>query len=162
MNALTLDMAVKSHGNEADKHTDFTEQLELKNLGTLQIAADVTGYDAVLARKDAKAALMGTTLNHATIVWQDAGLVDRSFNAVASTMHSTAAVVRAQLAVPLVTLGLMIPDQPDATDQVSAFLNHPGTLTITMNPPQKTTIGDIAQASTPEKAHLLGVHIQAK
>jgi hypothetical protein len=162
MNSLTIDMAVKSHGNEADKHTDFTEDLDLKNLGMLHVAADITGYDAVAARADAKGALMATTLNHATIVWQDAGLVDRSFNAAATTMHSTAAVVRAELAVPLLTLGMMIPDQPDATDQVSAFLNHPGTLTITMNPPQKITFGEIAQASTQEKAHLLGVHIQAK
>jgi hypothetical protein len=162
MNALTMDMAIKSHGNEAEKHTQFMEDLDLETLGKLHVEGDVSGYDPVAAKTDAKTALLATTLNHATIVWQDAGLVDRSFNAVATTMHSTAAVVRAQLAVPLITLGLMIPDQPDATDQVSAFLNHPGTLTITMNPSQKPTFGDIARASSQEKAHLLGVRIQAK
>ena len=162
MNALTIDVIAKSHGNDAVKNVVFAEDIDFKNLGTLHAEGDLSGYDAAAARNDAKGAIFATTLNHATIVWHDAGLVDRSFNAVATTMHSTAAVVRAQLAVPLITLGLMIPDQPDATDQVSAFLNHPGTLTITMNPLQKTTIGDIAQASTQEKAHLLGVHIQAK
>jgi hypothetical protein len=162
MNALTMDMTFVSHSNEAEKHTDFTESLDLKSLGVLQIAADVSGYDTVLAQRDSQGALLATTLNHATIIWKDAGLVDRGFNAVAANMHSTAAVVRAQLAVPLITLGLMIPDQPDVADQVSAFLNHPGTLTITMNPPQKATIGEIVQASAQEKAHLLGAHIQAK
>jgi hypothetical protein len=162
MDTLTMDLMVKSRGNEADKHTVVTEDLELKSLAQLHLAADITGYDAAAAKNDPKAALFTTTLNSATIALQDNGLIDRSFNAAATIMHSTPDAVRAQLAIGLVTLGLMIPDQPDATDQVSTFLNHPGTLTITMNPPQKITIGDIGQAAAQEKAHLLGVHIQAK
>ncbi len=162
MDALTMDIAIKAHSNDADKQTDFTEDLDLKSLGKLQLAADITGYDAIAAKSDSKAALLATTLNHATIVFQDAGLVDRSFNAAANIMHSTPDAVRAQLAIGLITLGLMIPDQPDATDQVSTFLNHPGTLTVSMNPPQKITLSDIGQAPAQEKAHLLGVHIQAK
>jgi hypothetical protein len=162
MDALTMDIAIKARSNDADRHTDFTEDLNLKSLGALHLAGDITGYDASAAKKDAKAALLATTLNHATIVFQDAGLVDRSFNAVASIMHSTPDAVRAQLAIGLVTIGLMIPDQPDAADQIGSFLSRPGTLTVTMNPPENTTFGAIGQAPAQEKAHLLGMHIQAK
>ena len=162
MDSLTIDVTGKAHTNEAAQHTDFAEDIVLHSLGTLHLAADIAGYDTAAAKTDPKAALMATTLNNATIAWTDAGLVDRSLNAAAAQMHTTPSVIRAQLAMPLVTLGLMIPDQPDATDQVTAFLNHPGTLTVTLTPPQKVTFADIAAAPTEGKAHLLGVHIQAK
>jgi hypothetical protein len=162
MNAVTMDLTVKSHGNETDKHASVTEDLVMHDLATLHLDADITGYDQGVGQHNPKAALESTVLNHAAISLQDHGLVDRIFNAVASRMHTTPAIIRAQLAVPLVTLGLMIPDQPDATDQISAFLNHPGTLSVAMTPPANTTIADIEHAPMQAKAHVLGVKIQAR
>ncbi len=162
MNALAIDITGKGHYQEAGKRTDVSEDIHFQNLGTLHVTGDVIIGDPGDTQGDPRAALRAITLDHAAIAWQDAGLVDRSFNAAATMMHTTAGALRAELAVPLVTLGLMMPDQPDATDQISAFLNHPGTLTVTMDPQQKPTFADIAQAPAQEKAHLLGVHIQAK
>ena len=56
---------------------------------------------------------------------------------------------------------MMVPNQPDAADQLTSFLNHPGTLTITMIPPQKTTLAQIALAPVPARAQMLGFHIKA-
>jgi hypothetical protein len=64
--------------------------------------------------------------------------------------------------MPIVTLGLMLPDQPDAADQVTKFLNQPHTLTVTLNPPQKVTIAEVAAAPVGMRAHLLGLHIAAE
>jgi hypothetical protein len=77
-------------------------------------------------------------------------------------MHSTPDAVRAQLAMPLLTLGFLMPDQPDVADQLTSFLTHPGTLTITLNPPQPATLAEVGQAPAERRAHLLGVHVQAK
>jgi hypothetical protein len=106
--------------------------------------------------------LLTTPIEHATLEWDDSGLVKRTLAAAAAQMHTTPDVIRGQMAMPLVTLGLLIPDQPDATDQVTAFLNHPHTLLVTLNPPQKVTFAEVSQAPAETRAHLLGVRIVAK
>jgi len=162
LNAITMDITAKGHTTLTPPQTDVTEDVVFHDLGTLHLAAGLSGYDRNATGANAMAALMATSIDHATIEWDDSGLVNRSLAAAAAQMHSTPDVLRAQLAIPLVTLGLMVPDQPDLADQVTAFVNHPNILIVTIAPPQKITIGQVSQAEVTTRAHLLGLHVQAK
>ena len=162
MNSITLDIETASR-MAADKSAMLHEDIVLHDLGTFHLDGAFSGYDAAMASPDnAYAALQATTLEKASLVLEDHSLVNRLFAVAAAQMHATPDVVRAQLAMPLVTLGLMLPEQPDAADQLTNFLSHPGTLTVTMNPPQKITLGEVARAPVTARAQMLGVHIAAK
>ena len=171
MNAVTIDVdaistlqgaAPAGQTQASGGLSTVREDIVLRDLATLHVQGGFSGYDAALASPaQPLAALMATTLDHASIVLEDRSLTRRLFAVAAAQMHSTPDVVRAQLAMPVLTLGLMLPNQPDAADQMTNFLNHPGTLTVTMTPPQKTTLAQIAQAPVPARAQMLGVHIKA-
>jgi hypothetical protein len=162
MSAITMDLDASGHSSAAARTADVVEDLKLHDLGTLHLQGSFSGYDTAATPGSAPMArLMATTIEKATIVWEDASLTDRLFKVAAVQMHSTPDMVRAQLAMPIVALGVMLPDQPDAADQVTGFLNHPGKLTITINPPQPVTIAQVSQAPATQRAHLLGVHITA-
>ena len=162
MTTLTLDVDATSHGSTSQHTADLAEDVKLHDLGVLHLTGSFSGYDASAAVQGAPMApFLATTIERASIVWEDASLTDRLFKVAAVQMHATPEVVRAQLAMPIVALGVMLPDQPDAADQVTAFLNHPGKLTITINPPQPVTVAQVAQAPATQRAHLLGVHITA-
>jgi hypothetical protein len=167
MNSLTMDIDATSDikGSGAAQHYVLSEDIVLHDLGTLHLKGSVSGLDAAAAVQQgpgAAAALMAMTFDQAQIVWDDASLVRRLFAVAAVQMHTTPELVRAQLAMPILTLGLMVPDQPDVADQVTAFLNNPHILTVTMTPPAPVTFAQVAQAPATSRAHLLGVHILAR
>jgi hypothetical protein len=163
MKSLTADIDASSHSQAAGRDKELKEDITLRDLGTLHLHASISGYDASLVQPGAPlAAIMATTLDHATVAWDDASLTSRLMAVAAAQMHTTPELIKAQLAMPIVTLGLMLPDQPDAADQVTKFLNQPHTLTVTLNPPQKVTIAEVAAAPVGMRAHLLGLHIAAE
>jgi hypothetical protein len=166
MKALTLDIDATGglKGSGPTQQYVATEDIVLHDLGTLHLKGSFSGLDAVTGKQGpaAAAAIMAMTLDQAQIIWDDGSLVRRLFAVAAVQMHTTPDLVRAQLAMPILTLGLMMPDQPDVADQVTAFLNNPHTLTVTMTPPAPVTFAQIAQAPATSRAHLLGVHILAQ
>ncbi len=167
MNALTMDVdatsTLSAHSAQAGGQPSVvSEDIVLRGLGTFHVKANFSGYDAVQATPaQPMAALMATTLHGASVVYEDHSLVNRLLAVAGAQMHTTPDMVRAQLAVPVLTLGMMLPSQPDAAEQLTNFLDHPGTLTVTMTPPQGTTLAQIAQAPVPARAQMLGVHIKA-
>ena len=64
--------------------------------------------------------------------------------------------------LPLLALGGLLPEQPDAADQLTHFLDNPHQLTVTLNPPEKMTLGQVAQAPATQRAQLLGVHVSSQ
>jgi hypothetical protein len=166
MNTLTMDIDASGSrkGAGAAAQSVVSEDIVLHDLGTLHLKGSFTGLDAATAQPGlpAMAALMGATVNQAQIIWDDGSLVRRLFAVAAVQMHTTPELVRAQLAMPILTLGLMMPDQPDAADQLTAFLTNPHILTVTMTPPAPVTFAQIGQVPATARAHLLGVHIQAQ
>ncbi len=165
MNAITTDITAVSHGQPPGQ-IELHEDLALHDLGTLHLVGTFEGYVAPQSASGGVAAtmgaLMGTTMDHASVVWDDVSLTDRVFKMMAVQEHSTPELVRGQLAIPLVALGVMLPDQPDAATQVSAFLDHPHRLTVTMAPTQPVVLGDVARAPVAQRAHLLGVHVSGE
>ena len=160
MNAVTMDIDGASQRNPATRQTELHEDVVLHDLGTFHLQGSFIGGDPALADPDKPAAaLLGTTLNHASIVLDDHSLTNRIFAAAAAQMHTTPELVRAQLAMPIVTLALMLPEQQDAADQLTAFLNNPRKLTVTMVPPQPVTLGQVSAAPIYSRARTLGIHI---
>ena len=162
MTSMTLDVDATSHSSTSMHTADLVEDVKLHDLGVLHLKGSFSGYDASASTQNAPLApFLATTIERASVTWEDTSLTDRLFKVAAVQAHSTPEAVRAQLAMPIVALGVMLPDQPDAADQVTAFLNHPGKLTVTMTPPQPVTVGQVTQAPATQRAHLLGVHITA-
>jgi hypothetical protein len=162
MNTFTLNIAAKSSTDPAAKISKIVEDIALQNLGTLHLSLAVGLKFAADPDHDPQAALLTTPIDHATLDWHDQGLVNRALNAAAVQMHSTPDAIRAQLAMPLLTLGFLMPDQPDVADQLTEFLTHPNTLSVTLDPPQPITFAELGKAPADTRAHLLGAHIQAK
>jgi len=161
MNTFTMDIAAKATTDTAANVSKIVEDIALQNLGTLHLSLAVGLKFPAEPDQDPRAALLTTPIDHATLDWHDKGLVNRAFNAAAVQMHTTPDAIRAQLAMPLVALGFMMPDQPDVADQLTSFLTHPNTLTVTLDPPAPITFADIGKAPADSRAHLLGAHIQA-
>jgi hypothetical protein len=132
-------------------------------LGALRLAADVDGLrgsDAPPAEKG-MAMLRQLQLYSATLRWDDASLTDRIFHLIAAQSGKPEAALRAQLSVPVASLGFMMPEQPDVGAQVNAFLDGRHRLIITLAPPHPpVSFADVAAAGAAEKAALLGVTVK--
>ncbi len=165
MNAITMDINA-ARTSRADGSTGFHDDITLHDLGTLHLSGSFSGYvqpaGPAASPAAAIAGLMGTTIQQATLVWDDASLTSRIFKVVADQSHTTPALMRAQLAIPIVALSVMLPEQPDAADQLTRFLDNPHQLTITLNPPEKMTLGQVAQAPATQRAQLLGARIVSR
>ncbi len=165
MNSLTMDINASQRA-QADGATEISQDIDLHDLGTLHLRAGFSGFvppsGANLAPGAALAGLLATTVRHATIGWEDRSLTNRIFKVAAVEYHSTPEALRRGLAMPLLALGAVLPDQPDAADQITRFLNNPHQLTVTMSPPTPVTLNQVAQAPVTEQAHLLGVHIASQ
>ena len=163
MKALTLDIDAATRMNPGSRTGEVREDIVLHDLATLHVQGAFSGYDRARASPaQPLAAILATTIDHASVVYEDHSLTGRLIGVAAAQSHTSPEIVRAQMAMPVVSLGMMIPDQQDAADQLTNFLNHPGTLTITMAPPRHTTVADVAAAPLTARAHLLGVHITAQ
>jgi hypothetical protein len=162
MNTFTMTIAIKSTADPATGITKIVDDIALQNLGSLHLSLSTGVRSPAAPDQDPRAALLTTPIDHAILEWHDQGLVNRALNAAAVQMHTSPDAVRAQLAMPLLTLGFLMPDQPDVADQLTSFLNHPNTLSITLDPPQPITFADVGKAPAETRAHLLGAHIQAK
>lgn len=160
MRAITMDGEGSGSGAPGGR-SQFDETITLRDLGTLHASGAFSGYvsPAGSSMPAATAAMMGVTLEQASLVWTDASLTDRLFKVAASQAGTTPDIIRGQLAMPILAAGVMVPDQPDVADQLSAFLTHPHKLTVMMNPPQKITLGEVAGAPATSRAHLLGLHV---
>jgi hypothetical protein len=156
-----MDIAAKSTTDTAAGVSKSVEDIALQNLGTLHLSLAVGLKSPTESDQDPQTALLTTPIDHATLDWHDQGLVNRALNAAAMQMHTTPDAVRAQLAMPLLALGFLMPDQPDVADQITSFLTNPNTLSVTLSPPQPVTFADIGKAPAESRAHLLGAHIQA-
>lgn len=158
MRSVTADIDAKTHGTRGGA-TEIGEVVALHGLGTLHLTGAYTVVQQSSPTLPPLMGLMRTTLQHLELQWDDASLVDRIFKLAAAQSHTTPELLRGQLAMPVLALGAMLPDQPDAVDQLSAFLEHPHMLRITMAPQPPVSLAEVARAPVTARAHLLGVHI---
>jgi hypothetical protein len=162
MTDFTLDMNLAGSFDEATGHAVLThEDFALKDLGTLHFAFDVDGlkFDS-----NSPAAIQqnmrGIRINHGEIKWNDESLTGRLFKLAAARSGQSEDALRAAASLSLVGLTAYLPDQPDAADQINAFLDGRHSLEITIAPAAPVSVGDLMAAEATDKAHLLGVRIK--
>jgi hypothetical protein len=146
----------------ADGHVKLAKaDFLFHDLGTLHLAMDASGLQNLSAAStDQAEALRAVKLAGATVQWTDNSLTNRIFKTVAAQTGKSVEDLHATLALPIASLGMFLPDQPDAPAQVSAFLADPKQLTITLAPPAPVSLLEVAKASAQEKATLLGVSVK--
>jgi hypothetical protein len=162
MQDFTIDLDEAATYAPADGHLKLSKaDLNFHGLGTLHLALDATGLqNASNVTGNQQAALAAINLVGATLQWNDASLTNRVFKVVAAQTGKSVDDLHASLALPVASLGIFLPDQPDAPAQVSAFLADPKQLTITLAPASPVSLLDVAKASAQQKAAMLGVNIK--
>jgi hypothetical protein len=159
---FTIDLDEAATYAPGNGHLDITKaDVLFHDLGTLHMAMDADGLQNISGSgTDQLQAMKAVQLKSALLQWTDNSLVNRVFKVAAAQSGKSVDDLRATLALPIASLGMFLPDQPDAPAQVSAFLADPKQLTITLAPPQPVSLFDVAQASAQEKAALLGVRVK--
>jgi hypothetical protein len=155
------DASGKSRLDPATGHVtgELTEQF--RDLGTLYIRADLDGVPLNQADPAHVAdAFRDTKLISADVRWDDASLTGRLFKIAALQTGKSEQELRATISLSLLGVSAMLPDQPDAADQINAFLDGRHSLEIILAPPTPVRIGDLESVPVPEKAHVLGVKIK--
>jgi hypothetical protein len=135
--------------------------IAVHDVGALHIAAVVMGLPpgSASTQQEVQARLAQARLASASFIWNDVSLVTRLLKMAAAKQGVTPEQVRAGLALPLASLPMMMPEQPDAAEQVNAFLDGRHMLKVTLTPPSPVGIAELKAAPPQEKAALLGVRI---
>jgi len=158
---FALDASGKSRLDPATGRVTGETSETFRDLGTLHISADLNGVP--LTQQDPAHmadAFRDTKLIAADIRWDDASLAGRLFKVAAAQTGKSEQELRATIAMSLLGIAAVLPDQPDAADQINAFLDGRHSLEITLAPPAPVRLGDLASVPVPDKAHVLGVKIK--
>jgi hypothetical protein len=167
----TLNMDVDLAGSwdkQAQRLTIDRYDFDVRDLGTLRLSGVFSGLPSAADLSPsmspmAKAlALAQGRIERARVSWEDRGLANRLLGLAAQRTGGTPETVRAQLALPLASLSVMMPDQPDAAAQIEAFLADPQTLTVSAQPAQPVSLLDLGLANWTTRAHLLGLRVVGK
>jgi len=131
------------------------------DLGTLHFTMNIAGLPAVAAATPAQMqlAVASARLTDASLEWDDHSLMQRLLKMTAAKQGVTADEVRMGLALPLASLAILMPDQPDAVAQVSAFLDGGHRLAITAKPSVPVGIAQWEATPAPQRAALLGLRV---
>jgi len=98
-------------------------------------------------------------LIHASLGWDDASLTGRLLKIEAARIGKPEKELRGNIAKVLVVLPRLIPRQPDAADQITAFLDGQHSISFTMEPSVPVSLGEIGGAPATDKASMLGLRI---
>jgi hypothetical protein len=163
---LVFDEDTDAAWNQATKHLELSRlELTARDLGVLHFTASLDGIDqAGMNATDPatrRAAFMNVVIAHAALWFDDRSLVGRVIGVLAMQQNASPEQVRAEAAIPLAGLSMLLPEEPDAASQISAFLEHPHSLRISLDPAAPVRLGAVAAAPMTERAHLLGLKITA-
>jgi hypothetical protein len=139
------------------KHCD----IDVHGLGVLHWSFELSGLAPTPMTTPAaiQEAVQAAKLDALSLRWDDASLTGRLMKMEAAKQGVGPEQLRASLAMPLASLPILMPQQPDAAQQVNAFLNGQHSLTITLTPPAPVGLADWKSTPMPAKAALLGVRI---
>lgn len=168
--------ALESFGMQ-DFTTDLTEQggydpdqqevvlkrcdIDFHQLGTLHFTMTLSGIPATPLGTPAgvHAAIETARLNAAALTWDDASLTGRLIRMAAAKQGMTPEQLKAGLALPLASLPVLMPEQPDAAAQIQAFLDGQHQLSIRLSPPVPVGLAQWNGTPAPGRAALLGVQV---
>jgi hypothetical protein len=146
-----------ANGQLTLKHCD----IDFHDLGVLHLTLTMTGIPqgSVTTQPQIAAAMAQARLAAASVKWDDASLTGRVFKMAAAKQGLTPEQLRAGLAMPLASLPIFLPDQPDAAAQVNAFLDGHHSIGVTLTPPAPVSLAQLQATPPQEKAALLGVRV---
>jgi hypothetical protein len=135
--------------------------VDFHNLGTLHYTMDLTGVTrgTMQTPQQVQAAVLQARLVDASLKWDDGSLLGRLLKMAAAKRGLTIEQLRAGFAIPLASLPMLMPEQPDAAAQVTAFLDGQHSLSITLNPPAPVSLLQFQSTPPQERAALLGAHV---
>jgi hypothetical protein len=159
---FTIDLDEAGTYAPADGHMKLGKaDWKFYDLGTLHVALDADGLQNISSPgSDQAEAMKAIRLRSATVQWTDNSLVNRVFKVASLQTGKSVDDLHTALALPIASVGIFLPNQPDAPAQLSAFLADPKQLIVTLAPPEPVRLLDVAHASAQEKAALLGVSIK--
>lgn len=134
--------------------------LAFRGLGTLHLSYVIDGIPTTLqdpAHIDA--GFSDARLISASAQWDDASLTTRLFNLASAQTGKSPEELRATISLGLMGLSAMLPEQPDAADQVNAYLDGRHSFTVTLAPATPLRLTDLAGLPPQQQAQALGVHI---
>ena len=139
------------------KHCD----IDVHGLGVLHGSFELSGLAPTPMTTPAaiQEAVQAAKLDALSLRWDDASLTGRLMKMTAAKQGVSVQQVRASLAMPLASLPMLMPQQPDVAQQVNAFLDGQHSLTITLTPPVPVNLADWKSTPVPAKAALLGARI---
>jgi len=161
MQDFTVDLDGASTADlQGGKVTLTKDDMQFHGLGTLHMSFALENYfPGTGPRADVMSRLRQARLVHGAIGWDDASLTGRLFKIAATKSGHTEAELKANIEVGLAMLPRFLPNQPDAADQIKAFLDGQHSINITMEPTAPVSLGDVGGAQPQDKAGLLGLKI---
>jgi hypothetical protein len=163
---IVLDEDTAGAFNTESGHLNLQKlDMTLRDLAGLHMAASLDGFDRVAMRSTDPAvrrqAIGKITINHVALEYDDHSLIGRIIGTIAQARNVSPEDLLALAARPLMSLNMLVPDQPDAGAQVTSFLEHPHVLRITLDPPAPVSIEQLRTVPVPQRAHMLGLKISA-
>jgi hypothetical protein len=155
---------------DADKGTAALRNASFKidELGALTLDADLSGLSTDgLTAGDFNAVEAGLSLDHASLRYDDASLVDRWMRNAGGKGQGDPAILRRQFAAMAQARLAVFGDGPDVAASgkaASDFLMNPHSLTITAAPPSPArfdVLSTLSQMSPPQIQALLGLSVSA-
>jgi hypothetical protein len=117
---------------------------------------------AARAGADRLARLKAIVLEHASIRWEDAGLVDRVLGQSAAEAGIGVEQMRQVAEQKMQQLGGFVPSQPDLGTQLSAFIAQPHVLVLSIDPPLPVAIGAVLGMPDRQANAVLGLRVSAQ
>jgi hypothetical protein len=139
-------------------------EVSVGTLGTLSMSSSlVIDRDAAArAGADRLARLKAIVLEHASIRWEDAGLVDRVLGQSAAEAGIGVEQMRQVAEQKMQQLGGFVPSQPDLGTQLSAFIAQPHVLVLSIDPPLPVAIGAVLGMPDRQANAVLGLRVSAQ
>ncbi len=160
---LVLDLDEALSINETTGDTTVKRVvLTARGLGTLSLSGQFTNLPLTMPADGATAALSQIGIGPFTVTFTNDTLVQRMIAAQAKQTGKTPAEVmdQARLAASFLAAAV-VPGQPDAGEQVAAFILAPKTLTLSAAPAAPVLVGALTGATLGDAQKALNLHLSA-
>jgi hypothetical protein len=160
---FTADMDIQAAedaatGRQMLKHLDIL----LHNLGSLHMSAAIDNWHApAMGSADAMtAAFEAARIVSASVRWDDDSLTGRVFHMMSVQSGQPEEQLQAAASLALIPIAMNMPDQPDAAQQVQAFLSGRHALIVTVKPPAPVAVGALKGMKPADATRALGLRIE--
>jgi hypothetical protein len=160
-NELTLDYEGHSHYDSEQATIDASQRLSAHGAGTLSIAMHLSNYPGGFDWRESMQAMlkfMALRLDRLELRYDDASLIERLIKMRAAETGRDFEAVRDELLRSFAAQRQALAERPALSanfDAVADFLRKPGSLTLTLAPPEPVSLGTLMTLSRTNPAAAL-------